>query len=622
MHTDLGKYPRYAVVTLCGFLLFFLGFIAFYTFVTAFISLLAVVLLTVGVSYANRNPLGGLVLGVFTSSVFILGFFLMGCIWESPLYFLEYMIGFGPFGHIKWGLLSAILAMASVGLFFGTLGYVFEHISLSDSVTQPRVFRDYWSNIHLLGKSGKREYSTLDRRLSSWSFRKRRWWRTLVEKITEPQSDLVFSHRSKKSASEVSRGDLFDLSSGRMVGQDLVDPFDLMSKYRPFVLKATEVSPSSNGVRRIAFESLIARFLGRFMPSCLVWIVYFSLSGLLVCSVYLYAHTHMFFAGVEYSVVVAAITTSIPLLGFVWRWRNASRELFERRPDERILIFFVYVILALLYGFFFLAITNPPDTYIGFPFIPERWIGAWSIWTVSFLILTLLLGFGYTCIHRESEVVNTYFYNDSSSTSDASQVTPFKETHDAPFWLKEDKGKKYWVLRFMYFWRYEVAKVPHSDWERVEVWINAQTGAAKWVVSDYHYRELWYKVKGALSKLYVNFFINFHTPVPIVEQPEVESISHVFSETNRSLMRMVATGKASEIAENLRARLEKLSKIWVDLHPTEWIQRYGLSGLAAGFCSTLPWTYWRYPHGLEKADEYRKKPAANPNDQPILPLQE
>ncbi|UCC33472.1 MAG: hypothetical protein JSW53_00205 [Candidatus Bathyarchaeota archaeon] len=606
-------------MTLCGFLIFFLGFVAFYTFVTAFISLLIIVLLTVGVSYMNRSPLGGLVLGVFTSSVFILGFFLMGCIWESPLNFLQYMLGFGLFEHIKWGLLSAILAIASVGLFFGTLGYVFEHISLRDSVTQLHVFRDYWSNIHLLGKSTKREYGTLDRRLSSWSFRRRRWWKSLVEKITEPQSDLVFSRRSKKDASESGRGDLFDLSSGRMVGQDLVDPLDLISKYRPFVLKATEVSSSSTGVRRIAFENLIARFLGWFMPSRLVWLVYFSLSGLLICSVYLYALTHVFFVGVEYSVVVAAITTSIPLLGFVWRWRNASRELFERRPDERILIFSVYVILALLYGFFFLAITNPPDIYIGFPFIPERWIVAWSVWTASFLTLTLFLSFGYICIHRESEVVNTYFYNDDPSKSSASQVSPFRETHDAPFWLKEDKGKKYWVLRFMYFWRYEVAKVPHSDWERVEVWVNAQTGAVKWVVSDYHYRELWYKVEGSLSKLYVDFLINFHTPIPVIEQAEVESISHVFGETNRSLMGMVTTGKASEISENLRARLEKFSKIWSDLHPREWIRRYGLSGLAAGFCSTLPWTYWRYPNGLERAEEYRERPAAQPSDQPILP---
>lgn len=617
---DLGKYPRYAVVTLCGFLLFFLGFVAFYIFDAAFVSILVVVLLTVGVSYTNRNPIGGLILGLFTSTVFILGFFLMGCVWWGPSYFLKEMLGFGIFWYIKWGLLSAVSAMASVGLFFGTIGYVFEHISLSDSVTQPRIFRDYWSNIHLLGKSGKREHSNLDRILRSWSFRKKGWWRRLVAKITEPQPDLVFSHRSKKTSSGFGRGDLFDLSSGRMVGQDLIDPFDLMSKYRPFVLKSTETSINVKGIRRIALENLVTKFLEWFMPSRIIWIVYFSLSALLICSVYFYALTHMFFEGVEFAVIVASVITSCVLLVFVWRWRNSSRELLERRPDERLLIFFVYVILAVLYGFFFFAITNPPDIYVGFPFIPERWIGSWSIWTVSFLILTLFLGFGYICIHRESEVVNTYFYDNSSSASSSSQASPFREVHDAPFWLKEDETKGYWVLRFMYFWRYEVAKIPHSDWERVEVWVNAETGAAKWVVSDYHYRELWYKVKDPLSKLYVNFLMNFHTPVPVVDQAEVEFLSNVFSETKRNLIKMVATGKALEITESLRARLEKLSKIWVDLHPTEWIQKYGLSGFAAGFCSRLPWTYWRYPHGLERAELYQENPAAQPNDQPALSL--
>jgi hypothetical protein len=604
-------------VTLVGFLLFFLGFIAFYIFDAAFASILIVVLLTVSVSYVNRNPLGGLILGIFTSTVFILGFFLMGSVYWGPAFFLGEMLGFGVFGHIRWGLLSAVLAVASVGLFFGTLGYVFRNISLSVSVQQPRIFRDYWSNIHLLGKSGKREYSDLDRKLRSWSFRKGEWWRRLVAKITEPQPDLVFAHRGKKRLGEFSRGDLFDLSSGRMIGQNLVDPFDLISRFRPFVLKSTETSSDSKGIRRIALENLIARFLEWFMTSRIIWIVYFSLSALLICSAYLYTRTDVFFEGVEYAVVVAAIITSGVLLVFVWCWRDSSRELFERRPDERLLIFSVYVILAFLYGFFFLAITNPPDLYVGFPFIPARWVGSWSIWIVSFLILTLLLGFGYICIHRESEAVNTYFYDTSSPVSGVSQASPFKETYDSPFWLESDKGKAYWVLRFMYFWRYEVAKIPHSDWERVEVWVNAETGAATWVVSDYHYRELWYRVKGALSKLYVNFLANFHTPLPVVDQAECESISHVFGETNRRLVKMAATGKALEIAENLRSRLEKFSESWTDLHPEKWIKEFGLSGLAAGFCSRLPWTYWRYPYGLERAEEYREKPAAQPDDQPI-----
>ena len=85
-----------------------------------------------------------------------------------------------------------------------------------------------------------------------------------------------------------------------------------------------------------------------------------------------------------------------------------------------------------------------------------------------FLVLTFLLGFGYLCVHRESEVVNTYFYDNSAHTSRHNRASPFKEPHDEPFWLKEEKVKAYWVLRFMYFWRYEVTKIPHSDWSESE----------------------------------------------------------------------------------------------------------------------------------------------------------
>ena len=135
-------------------------------------------------SYRNRTPLGGSILGVFTSTVFLLGYFLMGCVREVSQYgpeyhpefhidFLRQLLGFGEFGHIKWSMLSAVAALASIGLFFGVLGYVFEHISLRVSVTKPLVFRDYWSSVHLLGRSDTSEYSDLDRKLSIWSFRKK-----------------------------------------------------------------------------------------------------------------------------------------------------------------------------------------------------------------------------------------------------------------------------------------------------------------------------------------------------------------------------------------------------------------------------------------------------------------
>lgn len=51
------------------------------------------------------------------------------------------------------GFLSAMIALCSIGLFYGLLGYVFGHISLDAPFTQPRIFRDYWSSVLQLGKA-------------------------------------------------------------------------------------------------------------------------------------------------------------------------------------------------------------------------------------------------------------------------------------------------------------------------------------------------------------------------------------------------------------------------------------------------------------------------------------
>jgi hypothetical protein len=294
---------------------------------------------------------------------------------------------------------------------------------------------------------------------------------------------------------------------------------------------------------------------------------------------------------------------------FVWRWRKASKELFQRRPDERVLIFIVYVILALLYGFYFEVIMNPPA-------VPESWLFSWLVWTRWSLLLALLAGFGYTCIHREAEIVNTYFYDNRTHEPGVSRVSPFKEPRDEPFWLQKENVKGYWVIRYVYFWRYEVTTVPHADWERVEVWVDAETGIAKWVVSDYHYRELWYKVRAELPPLYVRFFINFHTPVPVVDQVQAETVSRLLNQKTGTLLRIAATGKPSGISENLQKSLESLSDSLADLHPPDWTCSYGLPGVGVGFCSSLPWTYWRYPHGLDNAERYLKEAAASPENEP------
>jgi hypothetical protein len=622
---DLGKYARYGVVTLCGLLLFFLGSsLPFQDKSVALVSLFAIVLLTIALSYGNRTPVGGLFLGLFTSIAFLLGFFLMTCVWELSNYH-PYIVGpvgieqgltvllivlssYGP------GMLSAVLGFASIGLFFGVLGYVFGHTLPQSSSAQPRVFRDYWSSINLLGKSDRREYSTLDRRLSSLSLRKGGWWKRLVERMTEPEPDLVFAQRANADSGELKRGDLFDISSARMVGSDVADPSDLASRYRPSILKVAETSPNPKGLRRLALEELLARFLRWFIPSRTVWIFYLLLSGILVSSAYYLwlpnNAIYPYFPGMEYLAAGSAALASIITLFFVWRWRRAAKELFERRPDERVLIFMVYAILALLYGFYFEVIMNPPA-------VPENWLSSWLVWVRWPLALALLAGFGYTCIHREAEVVNTYFYDNRPDETGSSRVSPFNESREEPFWLRQEQAKAYWVLRYMYFWRYEVTTVPHQDWERVEIWVDAETGKARWVVSDYHYRELWYKVQEDLPFFYVRFFVNFHTPVPVIDPAQFRSISQTLNLETRKLLELATLGKPSQIIESLRGSLQDFSKTLTELHPPDWLSRFGLPGVGAGFCSCLPWTYWRYPHGVENAERYLKEQAASVEDQPI-----
>jgi hypothetical protein len=586
------------------------------------LTLFMVVIVTVALSYGNRSPAGGLIMGLFASISFILGLFMTICIWEMSVAIAgnrDWTLGFlGSILSIYGtGFLSATFALCSVGLFCGLLGYVFGHISVDAPFTQPRVFRDYWSSVLQLGKSVKREYSDLDRRLSSWSLGKKGWWKRLVEKLIEPQSDLFFVGRSTKSPGEPSRGDLFDVSSGRMIVENLTDPSDLTSKFRPIILKVVETSANPKGVRRLAAERLLERFLERVIPSRGVWVFYFILTAVLTTSVYIIwtsnLAAYVYYEGADLQVLTSALLSSAIILFFVWRWRKTSRILFQRRPDERILVFMVYVILALLFGFCFDVIVNPPGSDLSY------WAGSWFVWTRWFLFLSIILGGGYIFIHRECEVVNTYFYYNSLAQTDVKEVYPFKNDQDEPFWLKHEKTKEktvksYWVLRFMYFWKYELAKIPHPDWERVEVWLDAEKGTPEWVVTDYHFRELWYKIKGDIQVLYVRFFMNFHTPIPVTDSAAANEITNAFSSNTKDILRTMFSGKYSDISNSSALALS--GQGWNDLHPAEWIQQFGLPKVGANFCSNLNWTYWRYPLGVEEAKEYVHRPAATPEEQP------
>jgi len=472
-----------------------------------------------------------------------------------------------------------------------------------------------------------------------------------MKKITEPKPDLVFlSNRGKDSSGEFSRGDLFDLSSGNRIREDLVDYSDLISKYRPNIL---HMNASWFGyLRSLAIRGLFARFLNWFINSRAPLIIYLLLtflpSTLVIYFAYAQART-MHYIGIwvwltGFSVLLPSVATLI----LARKWQTESKTLVKKRPDERVLIFFVYIVFAMVYPLILFLVTNSPEIIyrrLGTPsssdwlMIPRSWAWSWLAWTIWFSILTGLLGFGYICIHREAETVNTYFYDNSSNVSDISGISPFKESKEKPPWLNPKETKAFWVFRFMYYWRLEITLPrPHFDWERVEVWVDAENGEVKWIVSDYHYRELWYKVKGQLPNLYVRFLPSFHTPIPVVDSGKADLISKVFNQKKdgedkkiplRTLIKLAITGKTrtKRVAEVERDLT--LPTVWTEYHKPEWIRKYledirdpVSRDLCAKFFGRIPWTYWRYVHGVEKpidsrkAEWYRDNPATYWNEQP------
>ena len=172
------------------------------------------------------------------------------------------------------------------------------------------------------------------------------------------------------------------------------------------------------------------------------------------------------------------------------------------------------------------------------------------------------------------------------------------------------------MIRYLYFWRYEITTRPHEDWERVELWIDAETGKVKWVVSDYHWRELWYRVEDGVDDIFVNIIMNFHTPIPIVSKAHCDSINKTFAKPSRTLTKALFTGKSSELVKEMQAYFKEQSAAWKARHPPEFIEKYGLPGMTAKFASGLPWDFWRYVKGLEEPEIYRNEPASPKEDQP------
>jgi hypothetical protein len=621
MAEERDKYTRSSLVIGINFLFFFLGIIVvdvyeetlWFNYTLVMLTFFLALFVAIGLSFLNRTPVGGVIIGLSLSGSYWIGFLTSLIIKFQFTSNTDAIKIFGPYALYVAGAFSCL------GLFFGVLGYLSERLFVENPIIETYVYRDYWSNVYGLGKNVRREYESLDRKLTRAHVTVGDWWRQQIHRIKQVQPDLMYVGSPSKTAGE-RFGDVYEISSGKGLYQGVVDPSDLIGVYKPSIVSIPRTSDEVGGGRRLAFEELVSRLLGWFAQSRVIYALYLAASAVFTYSLYAYFDrlvkswgSYLYNSDVEALLITGVALSSITLY-FVYRFRSISKTLFENRPDERTMIFAVYMILFMFYGLYYQVITSMDVVMLNMVSLFDIGPTPWIIAIEWFLVFTAILTITYVFIHRECEVSNVYLYDNSIKGDALASPSPYRAEGDGPYWLQGDGVAQYWVLRFMYFWRYELTLIPHKDWERVEVWVDAKTGEAKWIVSDYHYRELWYKVEGNLrgKGLHVGFLANFHTPIPYVTEEELRRFTDVLSESKRSLLRLLASGRLHMVSS--------IEKNYCVSHPADWVEGFGLKGLAANFCSDLKWCYWRYPWGIDDVVRYREYPSALPKEQPGFAL--
>jgi hypothetical protein len=223
----------------------------------------------------------------------------------------------------------------------------------------------------------------------------------------------------------------------------------------------------------------------------------------------IYVNFSIIGGGIEFlGLAFAQIVVIIFLVFFMVKWNGLFEKTVKHRPEAAS----SFLIVALIIVVIMLYITytvNSLGTYI-VTGLNEDLIKFETNGMYLLLLINFVLGIGSVQV-LGSENMNLYWYDKRED------VFPLAAKEDAPVWLK---GDQYWVFRNLFWWPFELTVgskgLEHEDWERVELWVNANTGKPEWIISDYHWRELWYRVPELDEEIYikVTFATNFHTPQP------------------------------------------------------------------------------------------------------------
>lgn len=208
-----------------------------------------------------------------------------------------------------------------------------------------------------------------------------------------------------------------------------------------------------------------------------------------------------------------------------------------------------------------------------------------------------------------------YFYD-----SDPKSPMHSYEPGQAPDWLQG----RYWVWRFVTVTPAEVHKFWERDWERIEVWVCAEgerAGCIEWVVSDFHFRELWVPYARTASAQaqerhreiveelrrdperraawVVEVDMNLVGHYPELRGVFMLPLRHGWRRARlrqlaRSLRFQVQHDRPSEYRSAVR-RLRLAGADFIRDIP-EYLHWFALDRLLS-----MPWRYWRFPRGANAA---------------------
>ncbi|WXG41671.1 MAG: hypothetical protein WED07_13065 [Candidatus Freyarchaeum deiterrae] len=567
-------------------------------------------------------------------------------------------------GIVQADLSVAYTAMAAVfivisalwGGFWASMGRVSSYTEPTPELKTPHdlayIFRDLWSNYFLFGKNVVAEFKKVKGAGAGLRgiFGGHAGYETYehmdrIEKggktpMPEPELEIV-SQEENKCKVRVK-------STGEEIGS-LYDPNYLLKKYKP-AWNPFELAHQVNVVKSIT--PLVAVIIA------VATIFFFvNISGHLGDLTSPDPQWRFFTTGEVRLLVGAALVLYAIIILFSIYWGLKSRRILQESPEgapsviaigvfSAIAFIFSEYILLRLADFLGVNILNSPffrqfvlgetwtqatttpsllDQYTMLAAVPFNSAFTANLYGIIFLLAAafILAIAGVQVLGFER--INLYFY------ASEGPLFPYKNREDAPLWVE---GKYYWVMRFTYVWpgEFTVAsrQLYHEDYERAEVWVNAETGVPEWIVSDYHWRELFYRVPddGKDHKIIVDFNTNFHTPDFILLHPKdlegykvEDPIQAAFSMSRDSLNKL--RKRTGELFKHLEDRISKTitsaETEYAVKTKSEYVENYlvdlapGVRRVAANVCAKMPWSFWRYPLGVptvdEKTDKYQYRQA-------------